>query len=83
MRALIAVICWRSDVKHAQPVGLELAGTMKLYRINKVTKTGGVILKKKDVLATSDKEAVQKAADSVDCPVCEILKDGQQVGSIL
>jgi len=56
---------------------------MKLYRINKVTKPGGVIVKKKDVLATSDKEAVQKAADSADCPVCEILKDGQQVGSIL
>jgi hypothetical protein len=56
---------------------------MKLYRINKMTKPGGVVLKKKDVLAASDKEAVQKAADSHDCPVCEILKDGQQVGSIV
>jgi len=56
---------------------------MKLYRINKMTKPGGVVLKKKDVLAASDKEAVQKAADSQDCPVCEILKDGQQVGSIV
>lgn len=56
---------------------------MKLYRINKVTKLGGVVLKKKDVLATSDRDAVQKAADSQDCPVCEILKDGRQVGSIV
>ena len=56
---------------------------MKLYRINKMTKPGGVVVKKKDVLAASDKEAVQKAADSQDCPVCEILKDGQQVGSIV
>lgn len=56
---------------------------MKLYRINKVIKPGGVILKKKDVLATSDREAVQRAADSQDCPVCEILKDGKQVGSIV
>ena len=56
---------------------------MKLYRINKVTKPGGHVLKKKDVLAKSDKEAVQKAADSQDCPVCEILKDGQQIGSII
>lgn len=56
---------------------------MKLYRINKVIKPGGVILKQKDVLATSDREAVQRAADSQDCPVCEILKDGKQVGSIV
>jgi hypothetical protein len=41
------------------------------------------VLKKKDVLATPHKEAVKKAADSQDCPVCEILKDGQQIGSIL
>jgi len=26
---------------------------------------------------------VQKAADSEDCPVCEVFKDGQQIGSIL
>jgi hypothetical protein len=56
---------------------------MKLYRINKVTQPGGVVLKKKDVLAGSDREAVQKAADSEDCPVCEILKDGQPVGSVV
>lgn len=56
---------------------------MKLYRINKVTKLGGHVLKKKDVLAKSDREAVQKAADSQDCPVCEVLKDGQQIGSIV
>jgi hypothetical protein len=59
------------------------AGTMKLYRINKVSKPGGVVLKKKDVLAVSDREAVQKAADSPDCPVCDVLKDGQHIGSIV
>ena len=56
---------------------------MRHYRINKVTKPGGIVLKKRDVLAGSDEEAVQKAAESQDCPVCEILKDGQQVGSIV
>jgi hypothetical protein len=56
---------------------------MKLYRINKVSKPGGVVLKRKDVLAVSDRDAVQKAADSDDCPICEVLKDGQQVGSII
>jgi hypothetical protein len=63
--------------------GLEPAGIMKLYRINKLSKLGGIVLKKKDVLAASDKEAVQKAADSPDCPVCDVLKDGQHVGSIV
>lgn len=55
---------------------------MKLYRINKLTKPGGIVLKKRDVLAASDGEAVQRAADSQDCPVCEVLKDGYQIGSI-
>ena len=63
--------------------GLNRAGKMKLYRINKLTKLGGLILKKKHVLAGSDREAVQKAADSTDCPVCEVLKDGEPVGSIV
>jgi hypothetical protein len=56
---------------------------MKHYRINKVTKPGGIVLKKKDVLAASDKEAVQKAADSSDCPVCDVLRDGEHVASIV
>ena len=63
--------------------GYDGAGLMRHYRINKVTRPGGVVLKKKDVLATSDTDAVQKAAESEDCPVCEILKDGQHVGSIV
>jgi hypothetical protein len=56
---------------------------MKLYRINKVTKPGGAVLKKKDVLASSDKEALQRANDSPDCPICEVLRDGQSVGSVI
>ena len=56
---------------------------MKHYRINKVAKPGGVVLKRKDVLAVSDKEAVQKAADSPDCPVCDVLRDGDHIASIV
>jgi hypothetical protein len=56
---------------------------MKLYRINKVSKPGGIVLKKKDVLAINDTDAMQKAAESPDCPVCDVLKDGQHVASIL
>ena len=55
---------------------------MRLYRINKVAEPGGAILKKKDVLASSDQEALKRAEDSPDCPVCDVLRDGQRIGSI-
>jgi len=62
----------------------ELGGrSVKLYRINKLTRPGGAVVKKKDVLAASDGEAVQRAADSEDCPICDVLRDGQTVGSVL
>ena len=56
---------------------------MKLYRINKLSRLGGVLLKKKDVLAASDREAIERAKESPDCPVCEVLRDGQEIGSIV
>ena len=55
---------------------------MKLYRINKVTEPGGAVLKKKDVLAASDRDALKRADESDDCPVCDVLRDGNHVGSI-
>ena len=64
-------------------VGLGSWGAIvKLYRINKVAKPGGPIVKKKDVLARSDKEAVQRAEASPECPVCEVLRDGKVVGMV-
>ena len=56
---------------------------MKLYRVNKVTKPRGFILKQKHILASSDQEAVNRAADSSDCPICDVLRDGKTVGSIV
>ena len=57
---------------------------MKLYRIDKVSKPGGVVVKKKHVLAASDQEAVRRAADSVDCPICDVVRDdGKTIGSII
>ena len=56
---------------------------MKHYRINKLAKPGGAVIMKKDMLATSDRQAVKEAAESDDCPVCEVFRDGQQVGSIV
>ena len=56
---------------------------MKHYRVNKLAKPGGAIIKKKDILASSDKHAIQHAAESPDCPICDVLRDGEKVGSIL
>lgn len=56
---------------------------MKLYRINKLSAPGGTVLKKKDVLAASDREALSRANDSADCPVCEVLRDGRPVGMVV
>jgi len=55
---------------------------MKHYRINKLAKRDGIIVKRKDVLANSDREAVQNAAESDDCPVCDVFRDGKRVGQI-
>ena len=57
--------------------------SVKLYRINKVTRPRGVIIKKKHILASTDQEAVKRAADSPDCPICDVLRDGKMVGSIV
>jgi hypothetical protein len=55
---------------------------MRLYRINKLAKVGGAVIKTKDVLANSDRDAMRRA-ESDDCPVCEVLKDGKPIGSVV
>jgi len=68
-----------------QHIGLTwgLGGTMRHYRNNTVTKLGGPVIKKKDVLAASDQDALKRARDADDCPVCEVLKDGKQIGTVV
>jgi len=56
---------------------------VKHYRINKVIEPGGAVLKKKDVLAASDAEALKRAEESADCPTCDILHNGKRIGSIV
>ena len=56
---------------------------MKLYRVNKLAKLGGMIVKKKHILANSDAQAVKQAEDSPDCPICDVVRDGQTVGQIV
>ena len=56
---------------------------MKLYRVNKLAKPGGMVIKKKHILASSDVQAVKQAEDSADCPICDVLRDGETVGQVL
>ena len=56
---------------------------MKHYRVNKLSSPNGRVIKRKDILASSDAQAVRHAADSDDCPICDVLRDGEKVGSIL
>jgi hypothetical protein len=56
---------------------------MKHYRVNKLAKPGGGIVKRKDILATDDKAAVERAENDPDCPVCEVLQAGRRVGSVI
>lgn len=56
---------------------------MKLYRVDKLAKRGGVVIKRKHILAQSDAQAVERAEDSPDCPICDVLRDGEIVGQVL
>jgi hypothetical protein len=56
---------------------------MKLYRIDKLAKIGGIVLRKKHILARSDQDAVKQAEESDDCPVCDVVRDGDKVGQVL
>jgi hypothetical protein len=56
---------------------------VKHYRVNKLAKPDGVVVKTKDVLANNDREALQAAREDSDCPVCDVLHAGKKVGSIV
>jgi len=56
---------------------------MKLYRIDKLAKLGGAIIKKRHILADSDRHAVQQAVNSDDCPVSDVRRDGEKVGQVV
>lgn len=56
---------------------------MKLYRVDKLAKREGVVVKRKHILAASDRQAVKHAEDSEDCPICDVIRDGRLVGQVL
>ena len=55
---------------------------MRHYRVNKVVRLGGEVVRRKDILAGDDSEAIARAQADVDCPTCEVWRDGRKVGDI-
>jgi len=55
---------------------------MKHYRVNKLAKPDGVVVKAKDILANNDRQAVESAREDQDCPVCDVWREGNKVGSV-
>ncbi len=56
---------------------------VKHYRVNKLAKPDGMVVKTKDVLANNDREALEVARADDDCPICDVLQAGKKVGSIV
>ncbi len=56
---------------------------MKLYRVNKLAKPGGAVIRTMHMLAADDRAAVRDAREILDCPICDVLSDGRRVGSIV
>lgn len=54
---------------------------MRHYRVNKLAGAGEIV-KRKDILADNDRQAVARAESDEDCPVCDVWRDGVKVGSI-
>jgi hypothetical protein len=40
-------------------------------------------LKTKDILASNDGAAVERAEQDEDCPICEVYQAGKKVGQVL
>lgn len=55
---------------------------MRHYRVNKLATAGGEVVKRKDILAKDDGEAVARVENDPDCPICDVWRDGEKIGSI-
>jgi hypothetical protein len=55
---------------------------MNHYRVYKLDRPKGRIVKGKDVHAANDVEAMHEAAEDEDCPVCEVWQGTSKIGSV-
>lgn len=56
---------------------------MKHYRVNKLAKAQGVVVKRKDILAPDDRAAIRAVQDDPDCPICDVFAEGRKIASIV
>lgn len=56
---------------------------MKHYRVNKLTRRGGAVVKVRDIIARDDRDAMETASNDPDCPVCDVTHAGEKIGSII
>jgi len=40
------------------------------------------VIQKKDILASNDAKAFKSAKESGDCPICDVLSNGEQIATI-
>ncbi len=57
-------------------------GSLRSYRVYKLTEPEGRIVKGKDVNAEDDQQAMEQADQDEDCPVCEVWQGTKKVGEI-
>ena len=55
---------------------------MKHYRVYKLDRPQGRIVKGKDVVAPDDHVALREAEADPDCPICEVWQGTKVIGSI-
>ena len=55
---------------------------MKHYRVIKMAKPAGPVVKTMDILAKDDSDAMRSAREDHDCPVCDVLQAGTKIGAI-
>jgi hypothetical protein len=58
-------------------------GSTETLSLTKVAKPNGAVVKKRDILAHSDKDALDVAARDQDCPICDVYHAGEKIGSIV
>ncbi|HEX8401189.1 MAG TPA: hypothetical protein VF628_05740 [Allosphingosinicella sp.] len=55
---------------------------MDHYRVNKLAEPSGAIVKRRDILANSDAQAIEIARHDPDCPICEVRRAAKVVGKV-
>jgi hypothetical protein len=55
---------------------------VKHYRVYKLSEPKGRIVKGKDIHAVHDADALRKAEQDEECPVCEVWQGAKKVGAI-